>query len=66
MLPATHLPFGTTGPAIWTVENDQELSDVIHNLLSDPLQRRSRGFAASQGTARFAIGLVIASSFQKA
>jgi len=59
VMPATHLPFGTTGPAVWTVNNEQELAEVMQMLLTDHLQRRSRGHAASQGAARFAIGLVL-------
>jgi len=59
VMPATHLPFGTTGPAIWTVNNDEELAEAMQTLLTDHLQRRSRGHAASQGAARFAIGLVL-------
>lgn len=58
LVPATHLPFGSTGPAVWTVNNEQELTEAINILLTDHLQRRSRGHAASQGAARFAIGLV--------
>ena len=56
--PATHLPFGTNGPAIWSVQNQDELEAVLHKLLVDRLERRSRAHAALQGAARFAIGLV--------
>ena len=64
VMPATHLPYGSAGPAVWTVQNEHELADVVHVLLSDHLQRRSRAHAASQGASRYAIGLV-SCSFRK-
>lgn len=59
VLPATHLPFGNTGPGVWMVNDEAELVDGLYLLLTDALQRRSRGHAAAQGAARLVIGLIL-------
>eukprot|EP00210_Caulerpa_lentillifera_P003851 g3678.t1 len=59
VIPATHLPFGSDGPGVWMVSDEMELEDTLYLMLTDPLQRRSRGQAAAQGAARLVIGLIL-------
>ena len=61
LLPASH---GTTGPAIWRIDScgssgaEEELSAALLALLRYPLERRSRGVAATQAAAKLASSLV--------
>lgn len=48
----------TQGPAVWQVSGVGELSNALVKLLSDPLERRSRGHAAATAAARLADVLV--------
>lgn len=58
VVPASQLPCDTSGPAIWRVGSEDELTDALLTLLSDPLERRSRGQAAAQAAAKLASGMV--------
>jgi len=48
ILPATHLPYGSLGPAVWRVAGPDGLCAALTTLLREPLERRSRGQAAAQ------------------
>ncbi len=57
VLPATQLS-RSTGPAVWRVGSTSELAGALQTLLTDSLERRSRGYAAAQAAAKLASGLV--------
>ncbi|WIA36477.1 hypothetical protein OEZ86_007777 [Tetradesmus obliquus] len=58
ILPATHLPYAPHGPAVWRVTGVDGLAAAVGTLLREPLERRSRGHAATQAAAKLASGLV--------
>jgi hypothetical protein len=58
ILPATHLPYAPSGPAVWRVAGAEGLTSAVASLLREPLERRSRGHAAAQAAAKLASGLV--------
>eukprot|EP00798_Chlamydomonas_sp_ICE-L_P006563 gene6563-3215_t len=58
IVPAYQLPQGSCGPAVWVITEEEELAMAVSKLLSDPIERRSRGYAAAQGAAKLASGLV--------
>eukprot|EP00798_Chlamydomonas_sp_ICE-L_P006582 gene6582-3234_t len=58
IVPAYQLPRGSCGPAVWVVTEEEELTLAVSKLLSDPIERRSRGYAAAQGAAKLASSLV--------
>ncbi|KAK9824303.1 hypothetical protein WJX72_009288 [[Myrmecia] bisecta] len=58
IVPATHLPFAPHGPAVWRIEDVQQLTSAIASLLREPLERRSRGHAAQIAASRLAGSLV--------
>ncbi len=57
VLPATQLS-RNTGPAVWHVTNSSDLAAAVLALLTDPLDRRSRGHAAAQAAAQLTSSLV--------
>ncbi|KAJ9508216.1 hypothetical protein QJQ45_021603, partial [Haematococcus lacustris] len=58
LLPATSLSPSSCGPAVWQTHSHPQLASALLLLLSDPVQRHSRGHAAAQGAAKLASGLV--------
>ena len=57
-MPSWLLPQYPKGPAVWQVESNQELQEVVSLLLSEPMQRHSQGHAAAQGAARIGDGML--------
>lgn len=60
LLTAAQLPHASPseGPAVWQVSGVEQLSSALVKLLSDPLERRSRGHAAATAAAYMADILV--------
>ena len=57
-MPSHQLPQQPRGPAIWQVQDANELVEAVQLLVNEPLQRRSQGNAAVQATARIANGML--------
>lgn len=58
LIPAHQLPSPPLGPCIWTVQDETELATAVGQLFVDPVERRSRGQAASNAAADLAANLV--------
>lgn len=57
VLSASHLPYHPHGPAVWLV-GERSALDAVATLMREPIERRSRGHAASQAASRLASNLV--------